>query len=198
MTLPALPDDEDAHLRLRALPDYEPAEPTEATEPAEPDRSTGLRRWSSLRPVSGPQLRLAPPPQPPGEPQVPPAALVRVLRHVFEVLDGRRPVAQLRSLLPDDAFEGVLTRLRTTGPGGHHTLRSIHPCAPTPNALEVAVVVDHRSPRGHRRVLAAAARFERVVPDADDRAVPHLPRGAGGRGRGLGGDQWLCTVLRLL
>ncbi|MFL6122658.1 Rv3235 family protein [Actinophytocola sp.] len=169
MTLPALPEDEydrdDRDVRLRALPDY---------EPDEPDPGVPLRRWSSLRPVSGPQLRLAPPPQPPGRPQVPPAALVRVLRHVFEVLDGRRPVGQLRSLLPGDAFEGVLTRLRSTGPGGQHTLRSIHPCSPTPNAVEVAVVVDHRSPRGRRRVLAAAARFERDV------------------------DQWVCTVLRLL
>ena len=163
MTLPAVPEGEHRRVRLRSLSDYEPD-----------DVGTPPRRWSSLRPVSGPQLRLAPPPQPPGEPQVPPAALARVLRHVFEVLDGRRPAGQLRSLLPDDAFEGVLTRLRTTGPGCRHTLLSFHPCYPVPTAVEVAVVIDYRPPRGRGRVLAAAVRFE------------------------LDADQWLCTVLRLL
>lgn len=163
MTLPAVPEDEYDHVRVCSLPDYEPDAAGRAR-----------RRWSSLRPVSGPQLRLAPPPQPPGHPQVPPAAMVRVLRHVLEVLDGRRPVGQLRSLLPDDAFESVLTRLRTTAPGARHTLRSVHTCFPVPTAVEVAVVFEHRPPRGRPRVLAAAARFERGV------------------------DQWLCTALRLL
>lgn len=163
MTVPALPDDEHNRFRLRALSDYEP---DDADEPP--------RRWSSLRPVSGPQLTLAPAAPQPGRPPVPPAALAQVLRRVLEVLDGRRPVGQLRSLLPDPAFEGLLTRLRTVGPGGRHALRSIHPCYPTPNAVEVSAVIDYRSPTGRRRVLALAARFNRD------------------------GDRWLCTVLRLL
>jgi hypothetical protein len=165
MTLPAVPGDEYRRVRLRPLPDYEPEH-----------ARTPSRRRSRLRPVTGPQLRLAPPPQPPGQPPVPPAALARVLRHVLEVLDGRRPVGQLRSLLPDDAFESVLTRLRTTRPGGRHALRSMHPCYPVPTAVEVAVVIDYRPPSGRRRVLAAATRFE-------------LEHDAG---------HWLCTVLRLL
>lgn len=163
MTLPALPDDEDRRIRLCSLPDYEP---DDVDEPP--------RRWSSLRPVSGPQLTLAPPAPQPGRPPVPPAALAQVLRRVLEVLDGRRPVGQLRSLLPDAAFEALLTRLRTVGPGGRHVLRSIHPCYPTPDAVEVSAVIDYRSASGRRRVLALAARFDRD------------------------GSRWLCTVLRLL
>lgn len=163
MTVPALPDDEHHRIRLRPLSDYEP---DDVDEPA--------LRWSSLRPVSGPQLTLAPPAPEPGRPPVPPAALAQVLRRVLEVLDGRRPVGQLRSLLPDPAFEGLLTRLRTVGPGGRHVLRSIHPCYPSPDAVEVSVVIDYRSPGDLRRVLAVAARFDRD------------------------GDRWLCTVFRLL
>jgi hypothetical protein len=157
MTLPAVPEDEYRRIRLRSLPDYEPED--------------AGRRWSSLRPATGPQLRLVPPP---GEPRVPPAALLRVMRHVLEVLDGRRSVTQLRTLLPDDAFESVLTRLRTAGPGNRHALRSMRTCYPVPTAVEVAIVIDHRAPSGLERVLAAAARFERAT------------------------DEWLCKVLRLL
>jgi hypothetical protein len=162
MTVPAVPEDGHPRIRLRPLPDYEP------------DEVRGPRRWSSLRPVSGPQLALAPPPPPPGQPPVPPAELARLLRRVLEVLDGRRPVGQLRSLLPDVAFEALLTRLRTAGPGGRHTLRKVRTCYPTPTAVEVSAVIDIRSPTGQKRVMAAAARF-----DND-------------------GDHWQCQVLRLL
>jgi hypothetical protein len=163
MTVPAVPDDEHRRIRLRPLPDYEPDE-----------TGSPPRRWSSLRPVSGPQLALAPPPPPEGRPPVPAASLARVFRHVLEVLDGRRPVGQLRSLLPGVAFEALLTRLRTMRPGSRHVLRGMRTCYPTRTAVEVSAVIGIRTPAGRERVIAAAARFE------DD------------------GEQWVCTVLRLL
>lgn len=158
MTVPALPDDCSGP---RPLCDYEP----EHARPA---------RWSSLRPATGPQLRLVPPLPAHGAPPVAKASLARVLRHVLEVLDGRRPVAQLRSLLDGPVFEAMLTRLRTTRSGGRHVLRSIHTCFPSDTAVEVAVVFDRQPPSGRPRVRAAAARFE-----YDD-------------------GRWLCTVLRFL
>lgn len=163
MTVPALPDDEPHHLRLRPLPDYEPD-----------DDGGPPTRWSSLRPATGPQLRLVPPPPEPDGPPVTPAALAQVLRLVLEVLDGRRPVGQLRSMLPDVAFEALLTRLRTMRPGSRHVLRRMRTCYPTETAVEVTAVIGLRVPAGRERVVAAAARFER-----DD-------------------DRWLCSVLRLL
>lgn len=162
MTVPALPDDEPCHLQFRRLPDYEPEE-------------DGLPpRWSSLRPATGPQLRLVPPPPEPDEPPVAPAALAQVLRRVLEVLDGRRPVNQLRSLLPDAAFEALLTRLRTVPPGYRHVLRKVRTCYPTRSVVEVSAVIGISSPAGRERVVAAAARFERHD------------------------DRWLCAVLRIL
>ena len=163
MTVPAVPDEEPRRIRLRPLPEYEPDEV-----------GAPPRRWSSLRPVSGPQLTLAPPEPPPGRPPVSSEVLTQVLRRVLEAIDGRRPVAQLHSLLPDAVFEGVLTRLRTTGPGTRHTLRSIRACYPSATVVEVAAVIDFHPRTGEQRVIAAAARFEQ-----DD-------------------DRWLCTVLRLL
>jgi hypothetical protein len=165
MTVPARPDDNRRRIRLRPLPDYEPGEP-----------DIPPRRWSSLRPVNGPQLTLVPPvAQPPSEPPpVPPVTLWQLLRRVLEVLDGRRPVGQLRTLLPEPAFEALLTRLRTARPGSRHVLRSLRTCYPSTSAVEVSAVIAVTSPSGRDRVIAAAARFERR------------------------GEQWPCTVLRLL
>jgi hypothetical protein len=171
MTVPARPDDNWRRIRLRPLPDYEPGEP-----------DIPPRRWSSLRPPRGPQLTLVPPiapvapvAQPPSEPPpVPTVTLWQLLRRVLEVLDGRRPVGQLRTLLPDAAFEALLTRLRTARPGSRHVLRSLRTCYPSTSAVEVSAVITVTSPSGRDRVIAAAARFERS------------------------GEQWPCTVMRLL
>src|SRR5687768_14168830 len=165
MTVPALPD-EPCHLRFRRLPDYEPD--------CDPDGIGPPMRWSSLRPATGPQLRLVPPAPEPDGPPVAPAALAQVLRRVLEVLDGRRPVNQLRTLLPDVAFGALLTRLRTVRPGGRRVLRKLRTCYPTRSAVEVSAVIGISSPTGRERVVAAAARFERH------------------------GDRWLCAVLRIL
>jgi hypothetical protein len=159
MSLPAQPD-EPCRIRLRPLPEYEPED-------------CDARRWSSLRPAVGPQLALVPPPPPPDEPPLHPATLAAVFRRVLEVLDGRRPATQLRTLLPDVAFEALLTRLRTTPAGRRHVLRRLRTCFPTPHVVEVSAVVVVTAP-GHDRVTAAAARFERD------------------------GERWLCTVLRFL
>lgn len=135
-------------LALRALPDYEPD--AEGGPPA---------RWSSLRPRRGPQLSLvAPPPPAP----VSTEALGRLFTRVLEVLDGRRQVGQLRTLLPDAAYEALLTRLRMVGPGSRHVLRRLRVCHPAVGVVEVSAVVEVRSASGRTRVIAAAARFERV------------------------------------
>jgi hypothetical protein len=144
---------------LRALPEYEPSH-APGEEP---------RRWSSLRPASGPQLTLVAPPP------ITPEALGRLLVRVLEVLEGRRAVGQLRTVLSDAAYEALLTRLRTTTPGRVHRLRRLRACYPTLTAVELAAVIDIAATSGERRrVCALAARLERTD------------------------DVWHCTVLRLL
>ncbi|MGB3444256.1 MAG: Rv3235 family protein [Actinophytocola sp.] len=167
MTVPALPYGEPGRPRFRRLPDYEPD-----YEPGDEDGPPA--RWSSLRPATGPQLRLVPPMAGADGPPVSSAALAQVLRRVLEVLDGRRPVGQLRSLLPDVAFEALLTRLRTASPGSRHALRKLRTCYPTTTTAEVSAVIGLCGPSGQERVVAAAARFERYD------------------------DRWLCTVLRFV
>ncbi len=145
---------------LRPLPEYEPT-------PGEPPR-----RWTSLRPASGPQLRLV---ARPDEARVTPAALGGLLVRVLEVLSGRRHVGQLRSLLSDPAYEALLTRLRTSPAGRLHRLRRLRASYPSPTAVEVAAVIDIATGIPEpRRVCALAARFERVE------------------------EAWHCAVLRLL
>lgn len=148
-------------IRLHALPEYEP---DGAPEPGP------LRRWSSLRPATGPQLVVPPP----GGPTLPPATLWRVLNQVLEVLDGRRPVGQVHALLPDAAYEAVLTRLRS-GPRARHRLRRLRTCYPAEGAVEIAAVIDVTTSQAMpARVIALAARFEDYT------------------------DDWRCTHLRLL
>lgn len=148
---------------LRALPEYEPSHAPGEEEP---------RRWSSLRPPSGPQLALAAAPR---KATVTPEALWRLLVRVMEVLAGRRAVGQLRTLLSDVAYEALLTRLRTSTPGRVHRLCRLRACFPSETAVEVAGVIDIAAVTGEPgRVCALAARFERVD------------------------DMWRCAVLRLL
>lgn len=149
---------------LRRLPDYEPDD--------EPDGR--LLRWSSLQPAVGPQLELVPPAVAVA-PVVPPQSLWRLMAIVLEVLDGRRQVSQLRTLLPDQAYEALLTRLRTAVPGARHQLRRLRACYPSDAAVELTAVVEVVLPGQRRgRVFAAAGRFE------------------------LHRDAWRCLVLRML
>jgi hypothetical protein len=163
MSLPLYDEPPDRGVALCTLPTYEP------THDGEP-----LRRWSSLRPPKGPQLTLVAPP-PECAVSVTPAALWRLVLHVLEVLDGRRPVGQLRTLLTDPAYEALLTRLRVVPPGRQHRLRRLHTCYPDADAVELSAVLDvNTGPPHPPRVRAAAIRVERVE------------------------DQWRLAVLRLL
>lgn len=147
---------------LRRLPDYEPDDEPEGR----------VLRWSSLQPAVGPQLTLV---RQPDVPVVPPQSLWRLMAIVLEVLDGRRQVGQLRTLLPDQAYEALLTRLRTAVPGARHQLRRLRACYPSETAVELTAVVEVVLPGQKRgRVFAAAGRFE------------------------LHRDAWRCLVLRML
>jgi Family of unknown function (DUF6459) len=171
MSAPAHVDEAAATIELRALPEYEPARrPT----PVELDEEPGFPdRWSSLRPERGPQLVVEHPATGEDEPST--ATLRRTLCSVLEVLDGRRHVGQLRTLLAGPAYEAMLTRLRTAPHGRRHRLRRIRTCRPATDIVELAAVIEVTGARRPApRVVAAALRWERQ-------------RGG-----------WRCTVLRLL
>lgn len=148
--------------RLRALPEYEPSYAPGEVPP----------RWSSLRPATGPQLTLVTPPQ---EPTITEAALRRLLMRILEVLEGRRNVGQLHTLLSPPAYEALLTRLRITTPGRAHRLRRVRTCYPSATAAEITAVIDIAAAPGEAgRVRAMATRLERA------------------------GESWHCAVLRVL
>jgi hypothetical protein len=152
---------------LYSLPDYEPPH-----EPGAPDQP---RRWSSLHPSRGPQLALVVPLDEPAAPA--PEVLWRLLLHLLEVLDGRRTVSQLRTIVSEVAYEALLTRLRTTPPGRQHRLRRLRTCHPTSEAVELSAVLEISggpAPSAPLRVRAVAVRLERVD------------------------DRWHCAVLRIL
>jgi hypothetical protein len=148
---------------LRPLRGYEPTgtDLLEAFEPPE--------RWSSLRPVTEPQVTI----QPDGLDEAP---FRQMLTKVLEVMDGRRQIGQLRTLLASSVYEATLTRLRVTPPTGlRYRLHSVHSCRLAPHAIELCGRVE-TSRRGTslRRAQALAARLE-------------LRHGA-----------WQCVFLRIL
>ncbi|OLF19096.1 Rv3235 family protein [Actinophytocola xanthii] len=151
MSVPLHFEPDERGVALCALPDYEPSHDGEP-----------LRRWSSLRPPGGPQLTLVAPP-PECAASVTPETLWRLVLHVLEVLDGRRPVGQLRTLLTDSAYEALLTRLRVVPPGRQHRLRRLHTCYPDAHVVELSAVIDVTAGPPHPpRVHAAAIRMEQV------------------------------------
>jgi hypothetical protein len=110
-------------------------------------------RWSSLRPVTEPQVTVQPDGQDDG-------ALRQMLTKVLEVLDGRRQIGQLRTLLANPVYEATLTRLRMTPPTGiRYRLHTVHSCHLAPNAIELCGRVETSG--AHRRAQALAARLER-------------------------------------
>jgi hypothetical protein len=132
---------------LRPLHAYEPTDGLTVTdlEPAQ--------RWTSPRPQTVAQVTVEP-----SEPD-----FRATLTKMLEVLDGRRPIGQLRTLLADTVYEATLTRLRTMPPRGvRYVLGSMHVCWPAAGAVELTgrVETSHRgSP--HRRAQAYAVRLER-------------------------------------
>ena len=116
-----------------------------------------------------------------------------VLRQVLEVLDGRRPAAQIAGLVSESVLGYVLAVAgRLDDPGlrrplgssrcsgvpragvGERTravgLRSMRVCHPAAGVAEISVVWRHRG-----RFRALAARFEQSRPDALDAADLDAP-----------------------
>ena len=155
---------------LRPLRTYEPANAkprltwadfTEFAEPAE--------RWRSLRPVTAPQVA-PPPPDTPDD-----GAFMQMLTKIVEVLDGRRQIGQLQTLLATSVYEATVTRLRVTPPTGfRHQIQTVHSCRPSPDVVELCARIDTVHIGKEKRARALVARVERK--------------------RG----QWQCVFLRVL
>jgi hypothetical protein len=137
---------------LRPLRTYEPPDTPE--------------RWTTPKPQTTPQITL--PPTGPTD-----AHLRKLLTKLLEVLDGRRPLGQLKSLLANPVYEATLTRLRTKPHGVRYQLYSLHACWPSDTAVELMGRVEALR-RGGRRALAVVVRME-LTPDG-----------------------WQCVFLRLL
>ncbi|TCO65703.1 Rv3235 family protein [Actinocrispum wychmicini] len=128
---------------LRPLRGYEPTD----------EIPLDLERWATPKPMVEPQLILTE--ETPDDGQ-----LRTMLTKVLEVLDGRRHIAQVRTLLADPIYEATLTRLRTMPAATRYQLYSVHTCWPTPNAVEMTGRLETTRP-GHRRAQALTARMER-------------------------------------
>jgi hypothetical protein len=102
--------------------DYEPppydvmAGPPACPAPTPASLHRSSRRGS--RPVERPPVQTAPPPEA--------AAFAdAVLRRVLEVIDRRRPIAQLRPMLTPPLLDMVFTLTRTAGPANAAVLRRV-------------------------------------------------------------------------
>lgn len=117
----------------------------------------------------------------------------QVLRLTLEVLDGRRPAAQLTEHLDPRVLRYVRAALAQRAPGCRPSrMTSVHVDRPCAGAIEVAAVY-RRGPRAR----ALAARFEPVCPGT---AAVREPLTARGEPETRAGDPraWRCVVLRLL
>ena len=179
---------------VRRLPDFDAAAgPVQAAYPP-PPAPVPLPIPLAIPAPRQPELdaALPPPTQPDPAPADQPVDLVSdrarvhahmVLRQVLEVLDGRRPAAQIAGLVSESVLGYVLAvagRLDDPGlrrpPGSRrHTgvpqaglgertravgLRSMRVCHPATGVAEISVVWRHRG-----RFRALAARFEQSRPD---------------------------------
>jgi hypothetical protein len=149
---------------LSTLPEYEP--PLCLVPPAEPDEPP--LPWPR-EPVPLPVVSDPPAWDPPGPVR---DHILRLMRLVLEVLDGRRPLAQLRGVVTGPAYDALFTRCRHTT--GHHRLRTLRTCHPSPVSVEACATVLVVDPARPPTVLAIAARL----------VLRH--------------DRWLCTLLRPL
>lgn len=78
----------------------------------------------------------------------------RLLTAVLEILDGRRPVAQLAEIVPRQSQLSLLTMAGVGGPGPR-TLRSLHLTRTTAEAVDLCARIDHG-----RRSRALTGRLE--------------------------------------
>lgn len=130
-------------MHLRPLDLNEPSSQT--PEPEE--------RWSTpVAPVE-PQVIVEPAPDD--------GTYRQMLTRVLEVLDGRRPVGQLRTLLAPSVFEATLTRLRMGAQGVRYQLQSVHSCRPSADAVELCARITTRGRGAQRRSQALVVRLER-------------------------------------
>ena len=117
----------------------------------------------------------------------------RVLRLALEVLDGRRPLAQLTPHLAPSTMRYMRAALAGRPPLREPSrMTSLHLGRPCTGVAEVAVVY-----RRGRRARALAARFERTGPGG---APARVPRTTAGRTDTVAVDrpEWRCVTLRLL
>jgi hypothetical protein len=117
----------------------------------------------------------------------------RVLRLALEVLDGRRPLAQLTPHLTPSTVRYMRAALAGRPPLREPSrMTSLHLGRPRTGVAEVAVVY-----RRGRRARALAARFERARPGS---APARVQRTTAGRTDAFAVDQpeWRCVTLRLL
>jgi hypothetical protein len=124
-----------------------------------------------------------------------------VLRHILEVLDGRRPAAHLAGRVSEPVLRyltlaaGRLDQPRYPGARAGHPaarraptverargagLRSMRICYPTERVAEVSVVWRYQG-----RYRALAARFELPTDSEDQRMA------------GIAEPRWRCTALRI-
>jgi hypothetical protein len=138
-------------------------EPPPLGPPCPPPSPAALRRRTPrpLRTLSAVPTRETPPPREAG------VFAEAALRRVLEVIDRRRPVAQLRPLLAPALFDTVVALTRAPGcSGGAATLRRVRlrtavhdDCAAHDDLTPVAAEVFATYTRG-QRVRAIAARIE--------------------------------------
>ena len=128
-----------------------------------------------------------------GDPTAHDDDIERVLRIALEVLDGRRPLAQLTPHLAPSTVRYMRAALAGRPPLREPSrMTSLHLGRPRTGVAEVAVVY-----RRGRRARALAARFERTRPGS---APARVPRTTAGRTDTVAVDrpEWRCVTLRLL
>jgi hypothetical protein len=121
----------------------------------------------------------------------------RVLRLALEVLDGRRPLAQLAPHLAPSAVRYMRAAVAQRPPLREPArMTSLHVSRPISTVAEVAVVY-----RRGRRARALAARFEQGRWGTGPVRVAHPTAGrvnGTADARAADSPQWRCVTLRLL
>ena len=153
------------HRRTFTTPviDYEPT-PTRADPPGLclPPSPAALHR-PSPRPLRAvPVAPTSPPPRDPAPPRKAAVFADAALRHVLEVSDRRRPVAQLRPLLAPALFDAVLTMIRGMAAGESAVLRRVRLRTATVVDGEVRAAEVFATYARGARVRAIAGRIEMV------------------------------------